>query len=123
MDNKKKNNATKTVLVISTGFVIVYFATQWQWALIVSAVIGLLGIFSNYLCQKIDFLWLKFAWLLGLIIPNILLGIVFYFFLFPVSLLSKLFENKDPLHLKNTDKSVFINVERDFEKSSFEKAW
>jgi len=124
MENKRKTtNEAKTVLIISTGFSIIYLVTEWKWALITSVVIGLLGIFSNYLCQKIDFLWMKFAWLLGLIIPNILLGIIFYFFLFPISLLSKLFENKDPLHLKNTDKSVFINVERDFEKSSFEKAW
>jgi hypothetical protein len=123
MINNRKTNPTKTVLIISTGFSIIYLAVLWKWALILSIVIGLTGICSSYLCKKIDFLWMKLAWLLGLIVPNILLGIIFYFFLFPISLLSKLFGNKDPLHLKNKTKSVFVNVKKDFEKSSFEKAW
>jgi amino acid permease len=123
MKNTVKTNTVKTVLIISVGFVLVYLATKWKWALTASAIIGLLGICSSYLCKKIDFLWSKLAWVLGLIIPNVLLGIIFYLILFPISLLSKLFESKDPLHLKNTDKSIFIIVEKNYEKESFEKTW
>ncbi len=119
----KKTNITKTILTISVGFVLVYLATKWNWAILVSFVVGLIGIVSTYLSQKIEFLWDKLTWLLSLVVPNILLSAVFYLFLFPVSILSKLFGKKDPLRLRNKGSSVFVKVDKDFDKTSFEKPW
>jgi hypothetical protein len=116
-------NAAKTVLVISTGFVLIYLITGWNWAIIVSFVIGLSGILSEFLSRKIDFVWMKLAGFLGLILPNILLGIVFYLFLFPISVLSRLFGERDPLCLKNIRKSMFVASNKQFDKESFEKTW
>lgn len=120
---KRKTIPTLTVLIISVGFTVLYLLTQWNWAIYVSLVIGLSGIFSKYLRGKIDILWMKLTWLLSLIVPNILLGILFYLFLFPVSVLSKIFNKKDPLHLKNNSDDFFITVNKNFEKTSFEKPW
>jgi len=66
---------------------------------------------------------MKLAWVLSLIIPNILLSSIFFLFLFPIALLSRLFGKKDPLMLKNPEKSVFRNQEKKFDKSSFENPW
>jgi hypothetical protein len=118
-----KTNPIKTILTISVGFMLVYLVTKWNWALSVSLIIGVIGICSNYLSQKIDFVWMKLTWLLSLIIPNILLGTIFYFFLFPISILSRLLGKQDPLHLKNKGNSVFITINKDFDKASFEKSW
>jgi len=118
-----KSHPTKTVLTISVGFVFVYFITKWNWVLAVSFIVGLLGIVSDYMSQKIDFVWMQFAHLMGLIVPNIFLGLIFYLFLFPISMLSRLFGKKDPLHLKNHEDSLFTVLHKDFDKASFEKAW
>ena len=65
---------------------------------------------------------MKLAELTGYIIPNILLSLVFFLFLLPVSLLSKLF-TKDPLMLSKKYKTYFIDVSRITDKKSFENPW
>lgn len=120
---EQKTNPVKTVLIISVGFILIYIITKWNWAITVSFIIGLIGVFSTYLCRKIDYIWMKLSWLLSLIIPNILLGVIFYFFLFPISILSKLFGKKDPLFLKNKTGTTFIETKKQFSKESFEKIW
>lgn len=120
---KGKTNPVKTVLIISVGFTVIYFVTKAKWAISVSLIIGLAGVTSDYISQKIDFLWMKLSWLLSKIVPNILLSAIFYFFLFPISILSRLLGKKDPLHLKDTGESVFVTAEKKFDKASFEKSW
>lgn len=119
-----KTVPAKTVLTISTAFIIVYLLTKWHWAIIIALIIGLIGIFSAYLSKKLDFLWMKLIWLINLIVPNILLGIIFYLFLFPISVLSKVFGRNQPLNLKNKNNSSnFKNCNKSFDKASFEKTW
>ena len=117
-----KTEPTKTVLTITVGFIIVYLATDLRWALQLSLIIGLIGVFSPFLSKKIDFVWMKLAWFLGLIVPNILLSIIFYLFLFPIALLSRLF-NKDNLMLQKQQKTLFRDTNRTFDKTYFEKTW
>lgn len=121
--NQKKSDSTKTILVISVGFIIVFMITKLNWALWVSVSVGLIGIFSKYLSDKIDFLWMKLTWILSLIVPNIIMAIIFYVFLLPISVLSKIFGNKDSLKLRNKSESVYVATEKSFESSSFEKTW
>lgn len=65
---------------------------------------------------------MKLAKILGYIIPNILLSLVFFLFLLPISLISKLF-TKDPLMLSDKYKTYFIEINKEVEKESFEKIW
>lgn len=118
-----KSEPTKTVLTIAVGLIVVYLITKLNWVLDISLVIGLIGIFSTYLSKKIDFLWMKLTWVLSKIIPNILLGIIFYLFLFPISILSKLFIRKDILGLKDRTNSTFKTSNKGFDMTSFEKPW
>lgn len=118
----KKDNSKATMLVISMGFLFLYIAFSWHWAAIVSFIIGVTGALSSFVSQKFEWLWMKFADILGFVIPNILLSLVFYLLLFPVSLLARIF-NKDPLMLSREYKSHFIDINKDTEKSSFEKTW
>ncbi len=120
-----KTNPSRTVLTLSVGFIVLYFITDWQWTLPAALLVGLAGIFSTYLSIKIDYLWMKLAGFLSLIIPNILLGIIFFLLLFPIALLSRLFNqaNKDPLNLQNKAQSNFKSSIKNFDKESFEKPW
>lgn len=119
----RTDKATKTVLVITVGFALVYLATGKTWTLYVSIAVGLMGAVSDYFSRKLDFLWMGLARLLGLIVPNIILGLVFYLFLFPLSLFARLFRREDPLRLQNRGDTVFIKVDKTFDKNSFEKPW
>jgi len=47
---------------------------------------------------------------------------VFFLFLFPISLFSKLF-TKDPLMLSNKYDSYFIDVNKEMNTKDFEKTW
>ena len=118
----KTDTSKSTMLVISTGFLILYLIFSWNWAVYVSLLIGVVGIISPFLSKKVDWIWMKFANLLGLIIPNLLLGIVFFLFLFPISRISKLFI-KDTLMLSKNFKTYFIDINKETDKTSFEKTW
>jgi hypothetical protein len=118
-----KSEPIKTCLTISMGFLIVFLATKMQWAITLALMVGLIGMFSTFLSKKIDFLWMKLTWVLSLIVPNILLGAVFYLFLFPISMLSRLLGKRDPLLLKNSSSSTFTTMHKEFGKASFEKPW
>jgi hypothetical protein len=121
--NKGNSNPAKTMLTITVGFILVYFFTKKSWAFSVSLIVGLIGILSDYLSRKIDFIWMKLSWLLSLIVPNIILTVIYFIVLFPLSLLSKLFQKTDSLRLKNTGKSNFIDTSAKFDKSMFERTW
>jgi ABC-type multidrug transport system fused ATPase/permease subunit len=118
-----KTEPVKTVLTISVGFIIVFLLTQWKWAIIVSLTVGIAGIISDYLSRMIDTIWMKLAKVLSYIVPNIILSLVFYLFLFPIATLSKLFGKKDTLRLKKTSESMFVVSNKNFDKNSFEKPW
>jgi len=118
----KTDTSKSTILIISMGFLALYLLFSWQWAVIVSLIVGVVGIISSFLSKKIEWGWMKLAQFMGYIIPNILLSIVFFLFLFPISLFSKLF-SKDPLMLSKKYKTYFIDINKEIDKKSFEKIW
>jgi hypothetical protein len=117
-----KPDTSKSMLTISMGFLVLYLIFLWQWAIIVSLLVGVIGITSDYLSKKIEWLWMKIGDLLGLVVPKILLTIVFFLFLFPIALLYRIF-NKDTLMLSSKYNSYFIDVKKEFDKKSLEKTW
>lgn len=122
---KMKSNPTKTVLTISVGFLIVYLITksQYQWILIVSASVGIIGLISDYLASKIEWIWMKLTWVLSLTVPNILLSLLFYLFLFPIAVLNKIFSKKNHLQLKNPKKTTWFQDDKVFDSKSMENPW
>jgi hypothetical protein len=118
----KEKNAL-TMLAISTGFILVFFLFKWQGFLWISFGIGITGLFSSYLTARISWLWERLGELLGLVIPKIILGGVFFIILFPVSFLARLFR-KDPLMLSEDHSSYFIDYPATpTDKKYFEKPW
>ena len=118
----KKDSSASTLLVISMGFLALHMIFDWHWTLYTSLSVGLIGIFSSWLSTKIEWLWMKLAKVLSFIVPNILLSIVFFLFLFPIALLSRLF-SKDPLMLSSKYDSYFVEVKKKFSKEDFKKIW
>lgn len=118
-----KTNPAISVLTITVGFTLIFIVTGWSWAIYAAIVVGVLGLLSNQLRQYIDFLWMKLAQVLGYIVPNVLLTLIFFLVLFPVALLSNLIKRNDLLALKNTHTSMFKKRDKLFEKQDFEKMW
>jgi hypothetical protein len=125
MQTPNKSETAKTILTISVGFLVIYFLTKSSqvWFLYISVFVGVIGVVSDTLSKYIEWLWLKIGLILSYIVPNIMMGIIFFLILFPISLLSKVFRKKDVLRLKNNSNSVYSEVNREYDKSHFENMW
>ena len=117
-----RDTTKSTILVITIGFLFLYIAFSWHWALITSFIIGLTGIISKYLSIKIEWFWMKLAKLLGYIVPNIILTIVFFLVLFPMSVISRIIR-RDPLMLSDKYKTYYVEVDREADINSLKKTW
>ena len=79
------------------------------WSLIISFIFFVLGLINSNLLTPLNKLWFKFGILLGNIISQIVMGIVFFLVVTPTGLIMRFFR-KDILKLKkNTSDSYWIN--------------
>ncbi|MBM3414124.1 MAG: hypothetical protein FJY16_04215 [Bacteroidetes bacterium] len=113
----------QTILVILLALLIGWKGTSslafFYAAVILSAVV----LVSARAMIAVDFIWMKLTWVLSLIIPRIILSLLFYFFLTPLALLSRIFGNTDPLQLKRPSGTMF-QIEAPLSgPRSFEKMW
>ncbi|PHR37121.1 MAG: hypothetical protein COA38_00075 [Fluviicola sp.] len=119
----KSINPSKTVLVITVGFLVLFFFSKHNAFLYVAMGVGVLGALSSSLAEKIDWIWTKIGWVLSFIVPNIIMTLVFYVVLTPTAFLSRIFGESDPMDLKNSRSSLFKKKDTTFSKESFEKPW
>lgn len=112
-----------TVLTICIGFLIIYAFTLNVYLLWIVGTLIVLSLVSSYCARKIHEYWMGLGTLLGYIVPPVLLTVIFFFILFPVALLSKIFGEKDPLQLKNKKSTTFKSVSKTYDTASFEKPW
>jgi len=54
----KKDTSKSTIFVISMVFLILYLVFSWEWAVVTSLVIGVIGVVSNTLCKVIEKGWM-----------------------------------------------------------------
>lgn len=118
-----KIDPVKSILVITVFFIVVHLLTKWQGALYISVIIGLLGLISNLIAQKINLVWIKTIWILSLTVPNILLSLIYFLFLIPLAYLSRVFKAQNQLKLRNTNQSMFMEKHGDLSNDSFHKMW
>ena len=116
-------NNYKSTLTIVIGFILLSNYFHSKPLLILAIGIGIIAIFSEKVTERIIWLWLKITEILGLIMPNVLLTIVFYLFLTPLALLNRINRNKNALQLKNHSKTTFVTKRKEFSPSSLEKIW
>ena len=102
----EKTNKYLVILVIVTGLTGFHFLFGDSPRLVpniflyVAIGVGGISIISSYLAEKIVWAWGKIALILGTINSKILLSAIFYFFLVPIAILSRIFKKKDELLLK-----------------------
>ena len=70
-----------------------------SYFLIASAIFLILGLINSKILSPLNKLWIKFGEILGIVIAPIVMAIVYFMFLTPVSLIVRVF-GKDLLGLK-----------------------
>jgi len=119
----KKEKNLETMLTISTGLLVFYFIFNLKILIIIALFVSLIGIFFNYLSGKISWLWLKLAEYLGYITSKILLTLIFYCFLTPIAIISRLF-NKSNLQLnKKVEGSYWITRNYKYKPEDLKNVW
>jgi hypothetical protein len=88
----------------------------------IATTVGVASLVSNHLANAIVWFWEKLAQVLGFINTRILLSVLFYLFLFPIAMLSRLF-SKDPMQLKNPKASVFVTRNHTYTSKDLENMW
>lgn len=120
---QQAKDRVKTVLTTSIALTVLYWITGWNRIIPVAVAVVLACIFSSYFSKKTGVFWRKLSLLIGFIVSNILLSIIFFLLLFPTALLSRTFGKNAPLNMKNRIGSNFKNSSKTFDKNSFEKLW
>jgi hypothetical protein len=113
----------ETVLVITVGFLLLYFLFKRVIFLNIALIVGLAGIFSFYLSEKIDWLWNKLSAILGTISNGILLTLVFFLVLTPVGLIRRLRRKGGMTYFDREKTSNFSDREHSFAKKDLENTW
>ncbi|MEM7550916.1 MAG: SxtJ family membrane protein [Bacteroidota bacterium] len=118
----KLNTTYKNILVIIAGLLIFFQIFKHEYFFYAALLISLLSLISSNLANLINTGWLKLALALGWVNSRILLSIVFYIFLTPIALISRLF-NRDILMLKKNQNSLYVKREHQYNKSDLENMW
>lgn len=113
------------MLVITVGLLVLHLIFKKPWLLTAALVLGLIGVFSNFLSEKITLGWMKIAEVLGRINATILLSVVFFLFLTPIAFIRRLFSKKDTLHLHDARNTPTVYEERNhtYTAKDLENTW
>lgn len=118
----KKTDDYKSLLVIVIGFSTLGFIFRNHMLIYIGVALGTAGLISGYALQGILWVWNKIAQVLGYINSRILLSVIFYIFLFPIALMSRI-GKKDALHLKKAGGSIFDVRNHKYTKEDLENTW
>ncbi len=126
MEKKIKVSSNKSFgIVFSIFFLLisVYLLLNndpnYYWSLFVSFIFLVLGLMNSKILSPLNLLWFKFGILLGKIVSPVVMGIIFFLVVTPISIILKIF-GKDVLNLKfNNNKTYWIV--KDGPKSNMKK--
>ena len=103
------------ILFIISGLLMYYNKESYQIiAIIASTFIGLGLIFPIFL-KPIYFVWMIFAAILGWVMTRVILSVVFYLIMTPISLITKLL-GEDFLNLKKIESDSYWNYRNSSEE-------
>ena len=124
-----KENNSKVILVIVAGFLIIsayleFYTTKQVAANYVRYIALGIGVasFIPPLERLVVWIWGKIALVLGWINTKIILSVVFFIFLTPFGILSRIF-SKNALQLKQDSKTTFVERNHTYTKKDLENIW
>lgn len=118
----ERTKTLETSLVLTTGLLLIFIITQNELFLYISLGLGITGVFIKPMAKYIAIAWFKLADILSYVSSKIILGILFFVVLYPVSIPYKL-SNNDKLRLKKSENSNWVERNHTFSASDIEKIW
>jgi hypothetical protein len=119
----QRQDRFKTILVIVTGLLALSLIFKIDWLGKIALLIGVLSVFIPLAARGIEWLWLKLALALGWTNSRILLSVVYFGFLLPVAIVSRVF-TKDPLLMKGKNaSSLFVERNQTYKKGDLRNVW
>lgn len=119
----KKGRPTETCLVIATGILVIYLLHPAKPLIYSAIALGVIGAFVPLLAKWVDWAWYKLAEVMGWVMSKVMLSLIFFVFLFPVALLSRVFGKKDSLQLKKKSGSYWTERNHVYEGKDLENVW
>ncbi len=113
----------KTILVIVTGLLVLSLVMKLPVLATIALGMGAITILFPITAKWIEWAWFKLAFGLGWVNSRILLTALYFIFLFPIALISRLF-TKDPLMLKRKNvQSLYVTRDHLYKKEDLENIW
>ena len=116
-------------ITVGIVFGVLAFALWWQgkanfiYFAAISIVLVVLGLIFSAVLKPIQKIWMGFALIIGYFMTRVILSVLFYLILTPLSLISRI-RGKDFLNLKIDKNAASYWIKRDelsFNKESYEK--
>lgn len=123
MNNNQGNHPTdalKTALVLVVAATVAYRITGaagWFYAALIT---GIVSFASGRAAALIHRLWSGLSRVLGYVVPNIILFLVYFVILTPIALIYKI-SGRNQKHIKGS--STYVSLEKTFDKTMLEKMW
>lgn len=118
----KQINSGRTILTIVVGFLMLFLFFEKNWMIYAALAIGVLSLVSIFMSDWIVKIWYGIARILGFVNSRILLSVIYYIILLPLSLVNKL-STKQAVILNKGLKSYFVERNHRYIKEDFEKPW
>jgi len=125
---KERAKVLETILVLVLALVVFYFIFKnknpevARYLLIASLVIGGIGILFPWLAEKIHWAWMKLAHGLGYVMSRVILTLIFFIVVLPMSIFQKL-AKKNALKLKPNGNTYYKDRSFTYDKESLENVW
>ncbi len=118
----KKEKIFEAILVITTGFIVLFAVLGKEWMLFVAIASGLVGLFIPGLAAVLAKVWFKIGEVLGFVVSKVVLFLLFYVLLTPIAFLYRLF-NHDSLQLKRQNRSLWSERNHIFQATDLKNSW
>ncbi|HHZ64727.1 MAG TPA: hypothetical protein EYN51_04380 [Flavobacteriales bacterium] len=125
MERRKVLEAILTISAVLMGayvYIAYRYGTQYELLIYISLGLILISLVSKWLSAKLIWLWFKLAEGMGYVMSRVILSIVFFLFLFPISLLYRIF-NKDSLKLRRQEGSTYTDRQHTYSSSDLANPW
>jgi len=113
----------ETVLVITVGLIVLFLVFKSRVFVYCALVIGLAGVLSTWLSEKIDWAWGKLSWLLGEISNRVLLTVIYFLVITPVAVIRRMLKRDGLTRFDPAARSNFVEREHTFQKKDLENTW
>ncbi len=109
-------------MVIVAGLLVFYLIFKVDLLIYIACGVGLISALISPIATYVNWFWMKLALVLGWVNTRILLGVIFFVFLFPIATLARFFV-KDPLRLKKTSASYYFTRNHYYVKNDLKNPW